>query len=323
MQPSPCVDWELQEPVNGALNCLPGDRGIKCIATCKPGYRFTDGEQIKTFSCENARIWRPTSVVPDCVSENTDQADYHVTATVTYRANGVVIPSCLSQYEDWLQQYYSNLNAVLSTRCSAVNVNMNVSFIRTLSALLDENVVKLDFILVVIPAIRQPQLYELCGSTLNLIFDLSVPYASAVIEPLLNVSNIGSNQCPPLRALKSNIARGFDCSVGEVLNMDTSNVPRCLHCPAGTYAGERQSSCTYCPRGFYQNRDRQGRCIACSSGTYTREEGSKSVNDCVPVCGYGTFSPTVLNCLHSITYKFNINIYCNCAGTGTMFGMSS
>lgn len=85
---------------------------------------------------------------------------------------------------------------------------------------------QVDFILVILPAVRQPQLYDLCGSTLNLIFDLSVPYASAVIEPLLNVSAIG-NQCPPLRALKSTITRGFTCNVGEVLNMDTNQVPRC------------------------------------------------------------------------------------------------
>lgn len=85
---------------------------------------------------------------------------------------------------------------------------------------------QMDFVLAVIPAVRQPQLYDLCGSTLNLIFDLSVPYASAVIEPLLNVSAIG-NQCPPLRALRSKITRGFECGVGEVLNMDTNDVPRC------------------------------------------------------------------------------------------------
>lgn len=84
----------------------------------------------------------------------------------------------------------------------------------------------MDFVLVILPAVKQPQLYDLCGSTLNLIFDLSVPHASAVIEPLINVSAIG-NQCPPLRALKSSIGRGFTCNVGEVLNMDTSNVPRC------------------------------------------------------------------------------------------------
>lgn len=85
---------------------------------------------------------------------------------------------------------------------------------------------QIDYILGVLPAVRQPQLYDLCGSTLNLIFDLSVPYASAAIDPLLNVSAVG-NQCPPLKALRSTTARGFSCNVGEVLNMDANQVPRC------------------------------------------------------------------------------------------------
>lgn len=294
LQPTACVDWELQPPANGQINCLKNrNAGVECIATCKQGFRFTDGEAVKAFSCEAKRLWKPTSVVPDCVSENTQQADYHVTPSMNYRANGAVASSCLSQYQDVLAEHYADLNRMLSSKCSAVGVNMNVSFVRAVPSLVEENVVKIDFVLVVIPSVKQPQLFEFCGSSLNLIFDLSVPSASAVIEPLLNVSAIG-NQCPPLRALKSSITRGFSCSVGEVLNMDTNDVPRCLHCPAGTFAGENQSSCTYCARGYYQNRDRQGACIKCPAGTYTKEEGSKNVQSCIPVCGYGYYSPTGL-----------------------------
>ncbi|XP_073992974.1 sushi, von Willebrand factor type A, EGF and pentraxin domain-containing protein uif isoform X1 [Rhodnius prolixus] len=293
VQATSCVDWELKPPANGALNCLPGDKGLQCIATCNKGFRFTDGEPVKTFSCQKKSPWSPTSVVPDCVSEDTQQADYNVIATMTYRANGAVSQSCLPQYTDLMSQYYGQINTILSQRCSAVNVNMNVSFITATPTLLDDNVVKVDFTLVIIPAVKQPQLYDLCGSTLNLIFDLSVPYASAVIDPLLNISAIG-NQCPPLKALQSTISRGFTCNIGEVLNMDPNQVPRCLHCPAGTFAAVKQKTCTPCPKGFYQDRDRQGSCLRCPLGTYTREEGSKSVSDCVPVCGYGTYSPTGL-----------------------------
>jgi len=39
VQATPCVDWELHAPANGALNCLPGEKGLQCIATCSPGYR--------------------------------------------------------------------------------------------------------------------------------------------------------------------------------------------------------------------------------------------------------------------------------------------
>jgi hypothetical protein len=39
VQATPCVDWELHAPANGALNCLPGEKGLQCIATCSPGFR--------------------------------------------------------------------------------------------------------------------------------------------------------------------------------------------------------------------------------------------------------------------------------------------
>lgn len=77
---------------------------------------------------------------------DTQQADYHVISTVTYRANGAVSPSCLTQYTDLMQQYYSQINSVLSQRCSAVNVNMNVSFINQKPQLLEDNVVQVDFV---------------------------------------------------------------------------------------------------------------------------------------------------------------------------------
>lgn len=165
-------------------------------------------------------------VIDYIIFSDTQQADYHFTASLNYRANGAVATSCLNQYIELISQYYDGLNNVLSERCSAVNVKMNVSFIKADASLVEENVVKIDYILEIVPLVRQPQLYDLCGSTLNLMFDLSVPYASAVIERLLNVSAIG-NQCPPLKGLKSINHRGFTCNVGEVLNMDTNDVPRC------------------------------------------------------------------------------------------------
>lgn len=147
-------------------------------------------------------------------------------ASVQYRSLGAVSNTCLPQYKDLLAQYDNTLNERLSQRCSAINININVTFLRVIPMLLDENVVKMDFVLDIAPIVKQPQLYDLCGSNLKLIFDLSVPYASALIEPLLNVSSIG-NQCPPLRAIRSTITRGFTCGTGEVLNMDTNDVPRC------------------------------------------------------------------------------------------------
>lgn len=70
VQATPCVDWELKAPANGGLKCVPGDKGVQCIATCKNGFRFTDGAPVKTFNCDIAKHWTPSSVVPDCVSES-------------------------------------------------------------------------------------------------------------------------------------------------------------------------------------------------------------------------------------------------------------
>lgn len=143
MQATPCVDWDLKPPSNGELNCLSSDDdGLECIATCKDGFRFTDGQPTKSFTCEQRSLWSPSSVVPDCVSENTHQADYHVIPSVTYRANGAVPSLCLRQYADILSQHYDVLNEILTERCSAVKVNMNVSFIDTRPQLLDENLVQ-------------------------------------------------------------------------------------------------------------------------------------------------------------------------------------
>lgn len=89
VQATPCVDWELKPPVNGALSCLPGDKGLQCIATCSPGYRFTDGEPVKTFGCDARTPWKPSSVVPDCVSESKSRIQF---------LNLYIITTSLSRY---------------------------------------------------------------------------------------------------------------------------------------------------------------------------------------------------------------------------------
>ena len=116
------------------------------------------------------------------------------------------------------------------------------------------------------------------------------------ISSILEIpSPSGSDECPPLRALTSDIKRGFVCQVGEVLNkIRASDVPRCLECPAGFFAGKGEESCTLCQAGTYQNEARQGQCKTCPPGTWTVEEGSKSETDCIPVCGHGTYSPSGL-----------------------------
>lgn len=75
-------------------------------------------------------------------SVDTQQAEYHFVPSITYRANGAVGSSCLSHYVDLMTQYYEVLDNVLTQRCSAVNINMNVSFLESKPSLLDENVVQ-------------------------------------------------------------------------------------------------------------------------------------------------------------------------------------
>jgi len=81
-------------------------------------------------------------MVPDCVSEDTQKADYHVVASIVYRANGAVAPPCLGLYSGLMSHYYAQLNEILTQRCSAINVQQNVSLIRTEPILLRENIVQ-------------------------------------------------------------------------------------------------------------------------------------------------------------------------------------
>ncbi|RWS09468.1 uncharacterized protein B4U79_12754 [Dinothrombium tinctorium] len=303
VHPTSCVSWSLAAPANGVVNCLPDETatGYRCLASCNAGFRFTDGEPAKAYECKVGGNWKPSSIIPDCVPEDTEQAAYDVNAKLEYKAGGFVSPTCLQQYVNYVATYYSSLNQVLSDRCSAINVKMEIRFFNTTAVIGKNNQLSIDYVLRIDPAVRQPLLYELCGSTLGLIFDLSVPSTSAIIEPILNISasQVGG-VCPGINAIRSQVKRGFTCQLGEVLNVPSSassnpnQIPRCLHCPSGTFASMDMQMCHFCPRGFYQDTTRQGTCRRCPDGTYTRQEGSKSLADCIPVCGYGTYSPTGL-----------------------------
>ena len=45
---------------------------------------------------------------------------------------------------------------------------MNVTFVETEMHLVEDNIAEITYVLSVTPAVRQPQLYNLCGSTLGL-----------------------------------------------------------------------------------------------------------------------------------------------------------
>ena len=53
---------------------------------------------MKTFSCLPDQPSAPAGLVPDCVTEDTEQASYDVSATLSYRSNGAVAPECVNMY---------------------------------------------------------------------------------------------------------------------------------------------------------------------------------------------------------------------------------
>ena len=69
----------------------------------------------------------------------------------------------LSQYSALIRPFYQALD-----RCSAISVDMNVTFVETEMHLVEDNIAEITYVLSVRPAVRQPQLYDLCGSTLGL-----------------------------------------------------------------------------------------------------------------------------------------------------------
>ena len=83
-------------------------------------------------------------MVPDCVTEDTQQAMYNVVAKVLYRANGAVPATCLSEYSASVNKSYPALDRLLSTRCSAISVDMNVTFVDTETHLVEDNIVEVN-----------------------------------------------------------------------------------------------------------------------------------------------------------------------------------
>lgn len=135
---------------------------------------------------------------------------------VLYRAADSVVPAtCLSPYASQVRTAFNELDRALSARCSAISVDMNVTFSDSDAHLVEDDLVEVSYIIQIAPAVRQPQLYDLCGSTLGLVFDLSIS-TSAVLAPLLEVGPL--DKCPIIKAVNSTISRGFACGTGQVLN---------------------------------------------------------------------------------------------------------
>ena len=62
----------------------------------------------------------------------------------------------LSQYSALIRPFYQALD-----RCSAISVDMNVTFVETEMHLVEDNIAEITYVLSVTPAVSQPQLYDL------------------------------------------------------------------------------------------------------------------------------------------------------------------
>ena len=80
--------------------------------------------------------------------------------------------------------------------------------------------------------------YDFAVAPFRYVVQLSLTAAS--VKRCSHVAATG-NQCPPMRALDSNVTRGFTCSTGEVLNSESSNtnVPRCRESRQAGFEGHR------------------------------------------------------------------------------------
>lgn len=80
-----------------------------------------------------------------------------------------------------MSQYYTNLNNILTQRCSAVNVNMNVSFVRSVPYLLEENVLKVWIVM-------ERNLMEIVSKSINMPIYLRWTSSSSSSQLYVNLS---------------------------------------------------------------------------------------------------------------------------------------
>lgn len=132
---------------------------------------------------------------------------------------------------------------MLTQRCSS----SIQSFIRFLSVKFDhisitsennDHFVAANYTVQILPTVLQKIFYNLCGLTLQTIFDLKVPGATIPIRNLLSISgdavtsslsglklelSNSFSSCPSLNALSTATWHGFDCPSGEILRYLSSN----------------------------------------------------------------------------------------------------
>ena len=84
--------------------------------------------------------------------------------------------------------------------------------------------------------------------------------------------------------------RCMRCEMGTTTrSVGSKAVSDCYHCLPGDFYNSTAMMCTSCPMGKYQDEVNKDSCKDCASGTTTLEMSSKTISDCVKVCGLGKF----------------------------------
>ena len=86
-------------------------------------------------------------------------------------------------------------------RCSAGSggVQIQVTFKPAFAQKTGENILDVTYTMMVSPNLPQPRVYDLCGQTHDLVFDLSILRTNELINDILTIPALGD--CPLLRAL--------------------------------------------------------------------------------------------------------------------------
>lgn len=89
---------------------------------------------------------------------------------------------------------------------------------------------------------------------------------------------------------KHSATRCKTCEMGKTTrSVGSKAVSDCYHCLPGEFYNSTAMMCTSCPMGKYQDEVNKDSCKDCASGTTTLEMSSKTLLDCVKVCGLGKF----------------------------------
>ena len=94
----------------------------------------------------------------------------------------------------------------MTDRCSAGSggVDIIVDFKRTVAKKTSDNLIEMTFTMMISPNLPQPRVYDLCGQTHDLIFDLSITDTNEIIQVWsptqfysvdFSQSRIGGNRC--------------------------------------------------------------------------------------------------------------------------------